>query len=59
MGRPAGMLHQERAESLTEDGGNKIINKNDSSCKTPDFLEKAVVRYRQDKGTNGGHRKYR
>lgn len=53
------MFHKERAKSLTEDSTNKIINKNDSSCKTPDFWKKAVVRYRQDKGTNGGHRKYR
>ena len=40
MGRPAGMLHQERAKSLTEDSCNKIINKNDSSCKTPDFSKR-------------------
>ena len=38
------MFHKERAKSLTEDSTNKIINKNDSSCKTPDFW-------------NGGHRK--
>ena len=38
--RPAGMFHKERAKSLTEDSTNKIINKNDSSCKTPDFWKK-------------------
>ena len=34
------MFHKERAKSLTEDSTNKIINKNDSSCKTPDFWKK-------------------